>query len=442
MTFLIVCSGVGVGCLGALPVRDGLPCSTDADCEGPDGYKLPCGQDGLCKAEACTTPSRECFTGNAGCTQGADGKYTCQGTCKAGTQECQNGFWSACQGQTTPISESCKENQSLCCDGLDNDCNGKPDDAFSTASICTVNTIQAGAGGLETCKEKKVSCTDGDMTFIQSANESFRMGSSKDVDTNRDPDEGIGDKDVLVKFTYNYGISKTEITRKQFKDVMGYLPTGNEGSDNLPVANVSWHEAAMYTVQRSQNEGFSACFSCLGSFAKGTPFTGTCLIADFGERQEYATSCNGYRLPTEAEWEYAYKGKKGTSVYSLYYNGDTLAKLKEIAWFQDNAGGGPRAVADPSLKPNDWGLSDMSGNVAEWMFDLYQANYSGANENWVGPRPGTNDDVNKERSFRGGHYDSLAKDCRGAARENAKANFRAPTLGFRVARTLLETSSK
>ena len=129
--------------------------------------------------------------------------------------------------------------------------------------------------------------------------------------------------------------------------------------------------------------------------------------------------CDGYRLPTEAEWEYA--ARAGTTV------GRYVARLENIAWYDANAEGSPRPVAQKA--PNAWGLYDMLGNVWEWTWDDHAAYPDGAASDPLGP------DQRFERVHRGGGWTSAVTDCRAARRDYNQPTYRFSDLGFRLART-------
>ena len=158
---------------------------------------------------------------------------------------------------------------------------------------------------------------------------SFQMGS---------PDEKPQHQ-VLITRPFFLGIH--EVTQGQYQAVMGENPSMFKGSDHLPVEGVSWLDAVNFCNKMSEKD-------------KRTPFyriNGT-DVANVGG--------NGYRLPTEAEWEYACRAGSTT----LYPFGDDVSKLGEHAWFSNNSDGKTHPVGQKS--PNAWGLYDMLGNVWEW----------------------------------------------------------------------------
>jgi formylglycine-generating enzyme required for sulfatase activity len=185
-------------------------------------------------------------------------------------------------------------------------------------------------------------------------------------------------------------------------------PSHFQGSD-LPVEQVTWPQAARFCNARSRLEGLQPCYN---------EDTGAC---DF--------EANGYRLPTEAEWEYACRA--GTN--SDYSFGDEARHLGDFAWFADNAGKKTHGVGQK--KPNPWGVFDMHGNVAEWCQDLYASNYYKASPEKVPRGP----DEGNEYVLRGGSWKSPADALRSASRIGETPGFSDACLardaiGFRCVR--------
>jgi formylglycine-generating enzyme required for sulfatase activity len=145
----------------------------------------------------------------------------------------------------------------------------------------------------------------------------------------------------------------------------------------------------------------------------------------WNDAQEFIKRLNGkegktYRLPTEAEWEYACCA--GST--SRYCFGDDIGKLSEYAWYDKNSGGRTHPVG--TKKPNDWGLYDMHGNVWEWCEDWYSDYSSGKVTNPVGPESGSG------RVYRGGGWDDYARGCRSASRDGDVPADRNDGIGFRL----------
>ena len=182
-----------------------------------------------------------------------------------------------------------------------------------------------------------------------------------------------------------FSIDKYEVTQAEYERVMGKNPSRWKGGKN-PVEQIRWANAVEYCNARSRLEGLQPAYD---------PKTRTC---DF--------EASGYRLPTEAEWEYA--ARAGTT--TRYCFGDGPAKLKRYACFKENCTRGPRPVG--SKLPNRWGLCDMYGNVWEWCNDFYGEDYyrSSPEKDPKGPAAG------EDRAVRGGCWNSRPGMCRSSYR--------------------------
>jgi len=221
------------------------------------------------------------------------------------------------------------------------------------------------------------------LSFVPLVQGSFIMGSPESQE-NRDKDEGP-QRRVNIQSFY---ISETEVTQRQWKEVMGDNPSKFPG-DDYPVERVSWLN-----------------------------------VEEFMKKLNQMDPGKGYRLPTEAEWEYACRGE---SDY-IYPSGNEEIYLEKNGWYEDNSG---KTTHPVGMKPaNTNGLKDMLGNVAEWVEDSYHNNYIGAPTDG-GPWLNNSD---KKRVIRGGAYNSDESECRCTDRDWYYKNARYKNVGFRIVR--------
>jgi formylglycine-generating enzyme required for sulfatase activity len=186
-----------------------------------------------------------------------------------------------------------------------------------------------------------------------------------------------------------YYLAAHEVTQEQYEKVMGNNPSIFKGARN-PVEMVSWEDAVSFCKKLS-------------------------------ERPEEKAAGREYRLPTEAEWEYACRAASTTS----YCFGDKPESLGEYAWTKQNAGDKTHPVGE--RMPNRWGLYDMHGNVFEWCQDWGADYLTGATTDPQGPNEGS------LRVYRGGSWHSDVEICRSAYRNRSVPSNRDDRYGFRVA---------
>ncbi len=205
-----------------------------------------------------------------------------------------------------------------------------------------------------------------------------------------------------------FAMDRREITQAAYEALTQKNPSKFK-SPEKPVEQVDWYHAALYCNLRSLKEGLKPCYDA------------KTLDCDF--------QASGYRLPTEAEWEYACRAGSR----SRYGFGDDPGQLKSYAWFKANAA---QTTHPPGQKtPNAWGLYDMLGNAAEWCQDIYEENYyqKAGQKNPTGPVAGD------KRVLRGGSWRTGEDGCRASARNSESARFAdacfgSDGYGFRCAR--------
>lgn len=234
----------------------------------------------------------------------------------------------------------------------------------------------------------------------------FTMGSDQG-----NPDEAPPHKVTLHAFL----MDSTPVTNEMYTKAQLPNPSHWQESPKQPVERVRWRDAKLYCNERSRLEGLTPCYN------EKTP------------EWDCDYKANGYRLPTEAEWEYA--ARAGTEGQ---YDFGAKDVLRQYAWFAENSDQKTHPVGEK--KPNRWGLSDMYGNVSVWCEDVYDPNYykTSPSEDPHGP-PSPGKDV--KRVLRGGSWKASADMCRATYRQgertgNTDACFSTDYCGLRCVRVV------
>jgi formylglycine-generating enzyme required for sulfatase activity len=229
-----------------------------------------------------------------------------------------------------------------------------------------------------------------EIEMVQLPRGQFTMGDKDEVDAN--PHE------VVVSSFY---VDKYLVTQEQYQTVMRDNPSRWKGAKN-PVEQVRWSDAARFCNERSRLEGLEPCYDL--------------------ETWECKFDTNGYRLPTEAEWEYACRAGTKTA----YFFGNNPSKLANYAWFDRNSGGHTQPVGQK--RPNPWGLYDMCGNVWQWCNDFYKVDYyqESPKENPRGPKDG------ESKVVRGGAWRFSDQNCRSGYRYNENPGYADVCFGYDI----------
>ncbi len=236
----------------------------------------------------------------------------------------------------------------------------------------------------------------------------FQMGS---------PEDELGrklDRETLhtVTLTQGFYIANTEVTYEWWDEVMG----SGSSTSQLPNIAVSWDNAVAFCNQLSLNEGLTPAYVINGPNGDAT----------------WNRAANGYRLPTEAEWEYACRAGSQAAFCngSITYTDCTLdPNLDQVGWYCGNSVTGPVDVGQKSA--NAWGLYDMHGNLNEWVWDGYRTDY----QNLPSEDPAFDVGPGAARVRRGGVFFSSAQNCRSAFRYGSYPDLINQYIGFRPVRS-------
>lgn len=245
----------------------------------------------------------------------------------------------------------------------------------------------------------------------------FRMGSPES-----ERDRIAVETQHTVRITQAYALGATEVTQGLWEEVMGANPSRFAScGPNCPVETVNWLEAIRFANAMSEREGLEQCYGIIEDR----------VLWPKGLR------CEGYRLPTEAEWEYAARaGTQTTFSWGAFWE---EAVVKQYAWYDKNAydrdwtsphaaNTGPQEVGQKA--PNAWGLFDMTGNISEWCWDRFGPYPTGTRTDPIGP------DNDRDRIVRGGSWAHELRWARPASRTERGEDHANVAVGLRLARTL------
>ncbi|MFZ2960956.1 MAG: SUMF1/EgtB/PvdO family nonheme iron enzyme [Candidatus Ozemobacteraceae bacterium] len=237
---------------------------------------------------------------------------------------------------------------------------------------------------------------------------SFMMGSRKGSES---------EKPVrLVEITKPFYMGSFQVTQGQYEKVVGKNPSDFRGSDK-PVESVSWYDAVEFCNALSLQQKLQPCY-VIDKSGKSPHHQNS------SDDTKWLVTCDsensGFRLPTEAEWEYSCRAGTKTE----YFWGEKMNE--EYCWFRNNSGKTTHEVG--TRKPNPWGLHDMSGNVFEWCQDWFGDVYYRKNK-CVDPQ---GENTGNFRVYRGGDWSNGDDSCRSACRYESRPDDRGNYLGFRL----------
>jgi formylglycine-generating enzyme required for sulfatase activity len=252
--------------------------------------------------------------------------------------------------------------------------------------------------------------------MIRIASGTFTMGSPEDELGHGGMESPLHE----VTISRSFDLGEHEVTQAEWQTVMGWNESSDDGDDK-PVEQVTWYDCIDYCNKRSLAEELTAAYTITPTSHDGVHIIAADVAWDQG--------ADGYRLPTESEWEYSCRAGTTTAFYSgpITEGFCNDPNLDLVGWYCGNSG---NVTHDVGGKPaNAWSLRDMHGNALEWCWDWWASYPTGPVTDPTGPASGT------DKPARGGGCRNVTRDSRSASRMHDHPDFRDGSHGMRVART-------